>query len=162
MLQFTPENALDFKRNKTLIHFSYGNVYDNPTFYNWLWDVLQCKQRTLRPVFHYLCFIHFGEFFFCSSNVLSTTNLQWWCTFDTILNWNIVGYRSVNYSAFFFWALVSKAAILGSAELFVKKGSDINLTCVISEAPESPLQFVWYHAGQVNLNMYPFIYDNIW
>lgn len=45
--------------------------------------------------------------------------------------------------------VVSKAAILGSAELFVKKGSDINLTCVISEAPESPLQFVWYHAGQV-------------
>lgn len=45
--------------------------------------------------------------------------------------------------------VVSKATILGSAELFVKKGSDINLTCVISEAPESPLQFIWYHAGQV-------------
>jgi len=45
--------------------------------------------------------------------------------------------------------VVSKATILGSAELFVKKGSDINLTCVISEAPESPLQFVWHHAGRV-------------
>ena len=70
MLQFTPENAPDFKRNKTLIRFSYGNVYDNPTFYNWLWDVLQCKQRTLRPVFHYLCFIHFGVFFFVQATYL--------------------------------------------------------------------------------------------
>jgi len=45
--------------------------------------------------------------------------------------------------------VVSKAVILGSVELFVKKGSDINLTCVISEAPKSPLQFFWHHAGQV-------------
>lgn len=52
--------------------------------------------------------------------------------------------------------------ILGSAELFVKKGSDINLTCVTTVADEAaaaavnnkeqqhqPLHFTWHHNGQV-------------
>lgn len=52
--------------------------------------------------------------------------------------------------------------ILGSAELFVKKGSDINLTCVTTVADEAaaaankeqqrqPLHFTWQHNGQVNI-----------
>ena len=59
---------------------------------------------------------------------------------------------------------VSKASILGSTELFVKKGSDINLTCVTfadedsdddhlpvpSAANRTPLHFAWLHNGQVN------------
>ena len=48
------------------------------------------------------------------------------------------------------FSTVSKASILGSAELFVKKGSDINLTCVTYEAPEPPSHFFWYHGGQVS------------
>jgi hypothetical protein len=61
---------------------------------------------------------------------------------------------------------VSKASILGSAELFVKKGSDINLTCVtvtdehqqppsglVAASPpgnKTPHYFTWHHNGQVN------------
>uniref|UniRef100_A0A0P5NKZ7 Defective proboscis extension response n=2 Tax=Daphnia magna TaxID=35525 RepID=A0A0P5NKZ7_9CRUS len=58
--------------------------------------------------------------------------------------------------------VVSKASILGSAELFVKKGSDINLTCVtLTEEHQPPSQnapmgvnktphyFTWHHNGQV-------------
>ncbi|KAI9561479.1 defective proboscis extension response [Daphnia sinensis] len=58
--------------------------------------------------------------------------------------------------------VVSKASILGSAELFVKKGSDINLTCVtVTEEHQPPSQnapmgvnktphyFTWHHNGQV-------------
>ena len=57
---------------------------------------------------------------------------------------------------------MSKASILGSVELFVKKGSDINLTCVTvtDEEPapgqqqqppvnKTPLHFTWHHNGQV-------------
>ncbi|XP_046633762.1 uncharacterized protein LOC124313087 isoform X1 [Daphnia pulicaria] len=61
--------------------------------------------------------------------------------------------------------VVSKASILGSAELFVKKGSDINLTCVtvtdehqqppsglLAASPpgnKTPHYFTWHHNGQV-------------
>ncbi|XP_057372511.1 uncharacterized protein LOC130693397 isoform X2 [Daphnia carinata] len=58
--------------------------------------------------------------------------------------------------------VVSKASILGSAELFVKKGSDINLTCVtVTEEHQPPSQnapvgvnktphyFTWHHNEQV-------------
>lgn len=61
--------------------------------------------------------------------------------------------------------------ILGSAELFVKKGSDINLTCVTTIADEAmamakglgggaanknqptPLHFTWHHNGQVRVTI---------
>lgn len=62
----------------------------------------------------------------------------------------------------FYLITVSKASILGSAELFVKKGSDINLTCVtVTEEHQLPSQnapmgfnktphyFTWHHNGQV-------------
>ena len=39
---------------------------------------------------------------------------------------------------------VPKAQIQGSTELFVKTGSDINITCVISDASDKS-QVVWYH-----------------
>lgn len=65
---------------------------------------------------------------------------------------------------------VSKASILGSTELFVKKGSDINLTCVTladdgDDAPanhlsvplgnRTPLHFAWLHNGQVSIPCVP-------
>ena len=71
--------------------------------------------------------------------------------------------------------LVSKASILGSVELFVKKGSDINLTCVTMtdehEQPPSPLMaatpvnktphyFTWHHNGQVYSNLFTLLIDH--
>nr|XP_029718413.1 hemicentin-1-like isoform X1 [Aedes albopictus]XP_029718414.1 hemicentin-1-like isoform X1 [Aedes albopictus]XP_029718415.1 hemicentin-1-like isoform X1 [Aedes albopictus]XP_029718416.1 hemicentin-1-like isoform X1 [Aedes albopictus] len=45
--------------------------------------------------------------------------------------------------------VVSKAKILGNAELFVKSGSDINLTCVALQSPQPPSFIYWYKGGRV-------------
>ncbi|GLH05668.1 Protein sidekick-1 [Gryllus bimaculatus] len=44
---------------------------------------------------------------------------------------------------------VSKAKILGNPELYIKSGSDINLTCVVLETPEPPSFIYWYQGAQV-------------
>lgn len=44
---------------------------------------------------------------------------------------------------------VSKAKILGNQELFVKSGSDINLTCVASQISNPPSFIYWYKGGRV-------------
>lgn len=45
--------------------------------------------------------------------------------------------------------IVSRARILGNAEIFVKSGSDINLTCVAQHSPEPPSFIYWYKEGRV-------------
>ncbi|XP_063709860.1 protein sidekick-1-like [Culicoides brevitarsis] len=45
--------------------------------------------------------------------------------------------------------VVSKAKILGNSELFIKSGSDINLTCVALQAPAPPSFIYWYKGGRV-------------
>lgn len=45
--------------------------------------------------------------------------------------------------------LVSRAKILGNAEIFVKSGSDINLTCVAVHSPAPPSFIYWYKEGRV-------------
>ncbi|XP_053691317.1 uncharacterized protein LOC128739841 [Sabethes cyaneus] len=45
--------------------------------------------------------------------------------------------------------VVSKAKILGNTELFVKSGSDINLTCVALQSPQPPSFIYWYKGGRV-------------
>lgn len=44
---------------------------------------------------------------------------------------------------------VSKAKILANPELFIKSGSDINLTCVALQAPAPPSFIYWYRGGRV-------------
>lgn len=44
---------------------------------------------------------------------------------------------------------VSRAKILGNAEIFVKSGSDINLTCVAMHSPVPPSFIYWYKEGRV-------------
>lgn len=44
---------------------------------------------------------------------------------------------------------VSKAKILGNPELYIKSGSDINLTCVVLQTPEPPSFIYWYQGGHV-------------
>jgi Immunoglobulin domain len=44
---------------------------------------------------------------------------------------------------------VSKAKIMGNSELFIKRGSDINLTCVAIQAPTTPSFIYWYKGGRV-------------
>ncbi|XP_061719576.1 limbic system-associated membrane protein-like [Cydia pomonella] len=45
--------------------------------------------------------------------------------------------------------VVSKAEILSGPELFVRAGSDINLTCVAKYAPDPPSFIYWYRGDQV-------------
>ncbi|XP_068622690.1 zwei Ig domain protein zig-8-like [Battus philenor] len=45
--------------------------------------------------------------------------------------------------------VVSKAEILNGPELFVRAGSDINLTCVTKHAPDPPSFIYWYRGDQV-------------
>ncbi|XP_055636949.1 zwei Ig domain protein zig-8-like [Toxorhynchites rutilus septentrionalis] len=51
--------------------------------------------------------------------------------------------------AFHLNVVVSKAKILGNAEIFVKSGSDINLTCVALQSPQPPSFIYWYKGGRV-------------
>lgn len=44
---------------------------------------------------------------------------------------------------------VSKAAILGNPELFLKSGSDINLTCQVVATPDPPSFIYWYRGPNV-------------
>ncbi|XP_046966843.1 hemicentin-2-like isoform X2 [Vanessa cardui] len=50
-----------------------------------------------------------------------------------------------------FWltVVVSKAEILSGPELFVRAGSDINLTCVARHAPDPPSFIYWYRGANV-------------
>lgn len=45
--------------------------------------------------------------------------------------------------------VVSKAQILGSSELFIRSGSDINLTCQVLQTPEPPSFIYWYRNDEV-------------
>lgn len=39
---------------------------------------------------------------------------------------------------------VSKAKINGNSELYIKSGSDINLTCIVLQTPEPPSFIYWW------------------
>lgn len=45
--------------------------------------------------------------------------------------------------------VVSKAKIVGNPELFIKSGSDINLTCVVLQTPDPPSFIYWYRGAHV-------------
>lgn len=44
---------------------------------------------------------------------------------------------------------VPTATILGGPDLYVDKGSTINLTCAIRFSPEPPPYIFWYHLDEV-------------
>ncbi|XP_012250737.1 basement membrane-specific heparan sulfate proteoglycan core protein-like isoform X2 [Athalia rosae] len=45
--------------------------------------------------------------------------------------------------------VVSKAKIIGNPELYIKSGSDINLTCIVLQTPEPPSFIYWYRGEHV-------------
>ncbi|CAB0035031.1 unnamed protein product [Trichogramma brassicae] len=45
--------------------------------------------------------------------------------------------------------VVSKAKIVGNSELYIKSGSDINLTCVVLQTPDPPSFIYWYRGEHV-------------
>ncbi|XP_026326212.1 zwei Ig domain protein zig-8-like [Hyposmocoma kahamanoa] len=51
--------------------------------------------------------------------------------------------------AFRLTVVVSKAEILSGPELFVRAGSDINLTCIARHAPDPPSFIYWYRGNNV-------------
>ncbi|XP_031621543.1 uncharacterized protein LOC116339666 [Contarinia nasturtii] len=51
--------------------------------------------------------------------------------------------------AFRLMVIVSRAKILGNSEIFVKSGSDINLTCFLQYSPAPPSFIYWYKEGRV-------------
>ncbi|KAI4502672.1 hypothetical protein M0802_002584 [Mischocyttarus mexicanus] len=44
---------------------------------------------------------------------------------------------------------LSKAKISGNSELYIKSGSDINLTCIVLQTPEPPSFIYWYKGDHV-------------
>jgi len=44
---------------------------------------------------------------------------------------------------------VSKAKIIGNTEMYIRSGSDINLTCVVLETPDPPTFIYWYRDRDV-------------
>ncbi|XP_068984558.1 uncharacterized protein [Bombus flavifrons] len=51
--------------------------------------------------------------------------------------------------AFNLSVVVSKAKINGNSELYIKSGSDINLTCIVLQTPEPPSFIYWYKGDHV-------------
>ncbi|XP_076624931.1 protein amalgam isoform X1 [Colletes latitarsis] len=51
--------------------------------------------------------------------------------------------------AFNLSVVVSKAEISGNSELYIKSGSDINLTCIVLQTPEPPSFIYWYKGDHV-------------
>ncbi|XP_049940712.1 opioid-binding protein/cell adhesion molecule-like, partial [Schistocerca serialis cubense] len=45
--------------------------------------------------------------------------------------------------------VVPTASILGGPDLYVNRGSSINLTCIVVNSPEPPAYIFWYHRDQV-------------
>ncbi|XP_023218314.1 zwei Ig domain protein zig-8-like [Centruroides sculpturatus] len=64
-----------------------------------------------------------------------------------LINLNLFICSFLFFSLFFF--LVPKAKIPGATDLYVKAGSDINLTCIISQSPEPPSFVFWYHDNRM-------------
>ncbi|XP_050740637.1 zwei Ig domain protein zig-8-like [Eriocheir sinensis] len=48
--------------------------------------------------------------------------------------------------------LEPRGEILGAPDLYVQKGSMINLTCVLQDLPEPPLYVRWYHSNKLYTN----------
>ena len=46
--------------------------------------------------------------------------------------------------------LEPETIIQGTPDLFVNKGSTINLTCLVKHAPEPPPKMTWSHNTEVN------------
>ncbi|KAJ8936005.1 hypothetical protein NQ314_012531 [Rhamnusium bicolor] len=44
---------------------------------------------------------------------------------------------------------LSKAKIIGNPELYIRSGSDINLTCIVLQTPDPPSFIYWYRGGSV-------------
>ena len=63
-------------------------------------------------------------------------------TFEESLSNNIVLFNFVTDP---------KTRILGSSEVFLSKGSTLNLTCVITGGPQKQPYIIWTHDSKVNL-----------
>lgn len=83
-------------------------------------------------------------------------NCSWWLVYTCVEYncFNIVPskHKTIYCSSFhkiYVIISVSKAKILGNPELYIKSGSDINLTCVVLQTPEPPSFIYWYQGGHV-------------
>lgn len=54
------------------------------------------------------------------------------------------------YLSFFFLLFIEPITdVVGGPDLFINKGSTINLTCLVKYAPEPPSAMVWSHNQEV-------------
>ena len=49
----------------------------------------------------------------------------------------------------FLYFTVPKTKILGGDNLYVSVGSEVNITCVITDCPEPPTYVFWYHGNRM-------------
>lgn len=82
---------------------------------------------------------------------VSFFSIQWFPTLAHASALHFIQYISqpIYAQKLFNRKLVSRAKILGNAEIFVKSGSDINLTCVAVHSPTPPSFIYWYKEGRV-------------
>lgn len=127
--------------------------------------LLQCKVRNLGD--RAVSWIRKGDLHILTVGILTYTNDQRFQTLhsDGTDEWTLrISSTQVEDSgtyecqvstepkislAFKLNVVISKAEILGNSEIFVKSGSDINLTCVVMQSPEPPSFIYWYRNDNV-------------
>ncbi|KAJ8873015.1 hypothetical protein PR048_026631 [Dryococelus australis] len=67
------------------------------------------------------------------------------CTFLELL---IIGYKRVR---FLFYVPEPLTDIIGEPDMYIFKGSTINLTCVVRNIPEPPPAIYWTHNSEVSV-----------
>lgn len=85
----------------------------------------------------------FGEF------IWSLILFCWNCVGNFKIFWVFRKSLTKQFFCLFLLFTVSKAKILGNPELFIKSGSDINLTCVALQAPAPPSYIYWDKDGRL-------------
>lgn len=93
----------------------------------------------------YSC-LHFTSQFFFSICLFGIIGLFVYLMTKTKLMWNSISCINIIFPLIFFVHLFTelKAVVLGTADLYVKTGSDINLTCKISKGPHELGTVFWY------------------
>lgn len=69
---------------------------------------------------------------------------------------------SIFHCFFFFFVFAEPSAeIIGSKDVYIDRGSTINLTCIIHNSPEPPAYIFWNHNNAVSLLFFYSIMSDI-
>lgn len=60
----------------------------------------------------------------------------------------------IAYSSYTFFVSEPITTLLGAPELYINKGSTMNLTCMVKHSPEPPPSIYWTHNSQVSVGIF--------